>query len=137
MSDDKILAQDQRAIAQSVQVDGGVQVSEVQKDEGEEIEPAPSPRLIDLVNPHRLEVGHVKERDPHFAGGKFYLPKLRFGPTLLIGRQQCKRASEADAAAQAWKDELVVEYDKKIASMMATGVQANDFEELIRQADDR
>jgi len=71
-----------------------------------------------LVNPRGYVVGTVKEADPRFAGGKFYLAKLGGMQPVLVGVEKHKRASEAEAEARAWKDRLTTEYDAHLAALV-------------------
>ena len=74
----------------------------------------------ELINPNGYETGHVKELGARFAGGKVYYAKLG-GANLpfLVGTEQHKRASEADAESVAWKARLVEEYDAAVLAMVA------------------
>ena len=74
----------------------------------------------ELINPNGYETGHVKELGARFAGGKVYYAKLG-GANLpcLVGTEQHKRASEADAESAAWKARLVEEYDAAVLAMVA------------------
>lgn len=76
--------------------------------------------MSDLINPNGYETGHVKELGARFAGGKVYYAKLG-GANLpfLVGTEQHKRASEADAESAAWKARLVQEYDAAVLAMVA------------------
>lgn len=76
--------------------------------------------MSDLINPNGYETGHVKELGARFAGGKVYYAKLG-GANLpfLVGTEQHKRASEADAESAAWKARLVQEYDTAVLAMVA------------------
>lgn len=89
-------------------------------DQKPEEEPAPETGVPHLFNPRNYETGHVKELDGGFAGGKHYLARLRGANKLLVGVQQFKRASEADAAAVVWKERLVVEYDAAVLAMVSS-----------------
>lgn len=73
----------------------------------------------DLVNPKLYIAGHVKQRDPRFAGGKFYLAKLSGNGPLLVGRTEHKRASEAEKEAVEWRERLIAEYESKLAEMLS------------------
>ena len=76
--------------------------------------------MNELINPNGYETGHVKELGARFAGGKVYYAKLG-GANLpfLVGTEQHKRASEADAESAAWKARLVQEYDAVVLAMVA------------------
>lgn len=66
----------------------------------------------ELTNPRMYVAGYVKAPGVPYALGKKYLAKLAYpGLPLLIGCDEFKRASEAEAAAKAWKDQLVAEYE--------------------------
>ncbi len=73
----------------------------------------------ELINPNSYETGHVKEFGARFAGGKVYYAKLGGGNLpFLVGTEQHKRASEADAESVAWKARLVDEYDAAVLAMV-------------------
>lgn len=66
----------------------------------------------ELTNPRMYVPGYVKAPGVPYAVGKKYLAKLAYpGLPLLIGREEFKRAHEAEAAAKAWKDQLEAEYE--------------------------
>lgn len=71
-----------------------------------------------VVNPRGYVVGTVKEADPRFAGGKFYLAKLGGMQPVLVGKVKHKRASEAEAEAKVWKERLTEEYDARLAALV-------------------
>ena len=75
----------------------------------------------DLVNANMYRTGYVKMRSDKFAGGKMYLAKLVDDKTgkLLVGREEFKRASEAEAASLAWKARLVGEYDAAVLALVS------------------
>jgi hypothetical protein len=63
--------------------------------------------------------GYVKAPGVPYALGKKYLAKLAApGLPLLIGREEFRRASEAEAAAKVWKDRLEAEYEATLLKMV-------------------
>ncbi len=73
----------------------------------------------ELTNPRMYVAGYVKAPGVPYALGKKYLAKLAYpGLPLLIGREEFKRAHEAEQAAVKWKDQLVAEYEAKLLKMV-------------------
>ena len=89
----------------------------------------------ELINPNGYETGHVKELGARFAGGKVYYAKLG-GANLpfLVGTEQHKRASEADAESAAWKARLVEEYDAAVLAVLAMVAEAGKEPEPVGEA---
>ena len=71
----------------------------------------------EMINPRSYVVGTVKEMDPRFAGGKYYLAKLGGLQPVLVGVVKHKRASEAEKEALKWRERLVVEYDARLLAL--------------------
>lgn len=66
----------------------------------------------EIVDPRMYVAGYVKAPGVPYQDGKKYLAKLvGTNLPLLIGREEFKRASEAEAAAKAWKGQLLAEYE--------------------------
>lgn len=75
--------------------------------------------MTELVNPNLYVPGYVKAPGVPYQNGKKYLAKLGGGGLpLLIGREEFKRASEAEQAAKDWKKKLEAEYEAALMAML-------------------
>jgi len=73
----------------------------------------------ELTNPRMYVPGYVKAPGVPYAVGKKYLAKLAYpGLPLLIGREEFKRAHEAEDAAKVWKQQLEAEYEAALEAML-------------------
>lgn len=84
----------------------------------------------ELTNPRMYVPGYVKAPGVPYALGKKYLAKLAYpGLPLLIGRDEFKRAHEAEQAAVEWKEQLQAEYETALEKMLAESSLPHAVEE--------
>ena len=84
----------------------------------------------ELTNPRMYVPGYVKAPGVPYALGKKYLAKLAApGLPLLVGREEFKRAHEAEEAAKVWKDQLEAEYEAALLAAVEQSTLPHAVEE--------